>query len=103
MRPAVQCTVTADPNDSTGFWAYASFSDIDGKSWTFHEKTPVLFVAGLPLPAAGHILCTILERTPGPDGRDVLTISTEFPCDIPSLEGETYVFRIAGDQLEHVE
>ena len=76
--------------------------DALGNTHTFENKVPVIALdhldANSELPSEGVLACEILERWTGADGRDLATINTERPWDIPSTD-DKYHFVVPVDRL----
>ncbi|MCB1056781.1 MAG: hypothetical protein KDD11_14865 [Acidobacteria bacterium] len=86
-------------------WVECSFRDLHGVEHRFREKAPVVsgsaLDAGSAYPQPGLLGCVVLERTPGDDGRTVVSVDTERPWGIESVEGRTR-FEVAPEDLVEV-
>jgi hypothetical protein len=92
-RAAVRCTVTALLGAEPREFVTASFADIEGRRWEFHDKPEIFLSTPEPLPATGGIRCKVLEA--GPYG---YRVSTATPDGLEAVNGET-TFLIPADSL----
>ncbi len=87
----VQITIFRYADDSQPGWVECILTDVRGQEWRFIEKVPVVTRADLDAsstyPQSGVIACQIIDRRLAPDGREVVTIDTSLPWDIPSTSG----------------
>jgi hypothetical protein len=88
-------------DDPPGF-VECQFTDAFGKTWTIHEKLPV--VAGAlvspdgPFPQPAIVACTVLSRTSDGTGNGIVKITTESPWGIEAVDG-TKQFEVFASQL----
>lgn len=101
---AVACSVVrwVDEVDGWPGCVEARLTDADGRTWVIIEKGPVVggpdFHAKTAYPVPGWLACQILTRGTDSAGEPVVTVSTELPWHIESVEGET-VFKVRATQL----
>ncbi len=79
------------------------FCDSNGDRDTIIEKAPIISLeildADSQYPRPGVVRCVILSRSLDDDGRNLVTISTEHPDFIESIEGTT-TFVVLENQLD---
>ena len=99
----VRVTIVAFINEAFPGWVECELVDARGRTWKFHEKVPVVSTEDLWIaseyPQQCLIRCTVLERKPDADGREIVTIDTTRPWGIESTEAAT-VFDVFAEQLE---
>ena len=99
----VRVTIAAFIDEGFPGWVECWLVDVDGHIWKFHEKVPIVTAKQLwtdsEYPQPGWIACTVPESKPDPSGRLVLTIDTNSPWAVESVEGTT-VFEVFAEQLE---
>jgi hypothetical protein len=100
---SVRVTIAAFVDEGFPGWVECWLVDVDGHIWKFHEKVPIVTAKQLwtdsEYPQPGWIACTVLQSKPDPSGRLVLTIDTNSPWAVESVEGTT-VFEVFAEQLE---
>lgn len=88
-------------DDVPGF-VECEFADVEGRTWLFKEKVPVVSAESIDrsssFPCPGVIACRIIGSEPGSDGRDEVEVDTMGPWGVESVEGVSR-FRIFSDQL----
>jgi hypothetical protein len=83
-------------------WVECSFLDDAGSEHRVREKAPVVssadLHAGSRYPQPGIIGCTVLRRHRAADGHEVVTVETEQPWGIESVEGRSQ-FEVRAESL----
>lgn len=101
--PAVLVTISRFTDEGFPGWVEFLLVDVQGRTWTFNEKLPVVSTEVLwtdsEYPRQGSIACTILSRKADEAGRQIVTIDSDRPWGIESTEGST-VFDVFAEQLE---
>ena len=73
-------------------WVECSFLDNRGDEHRFVEKAPVVssdLHAGSPFPQSGFVGCTVVRRYTAESGRSVVSVDTDQPWGIESVEGKS--------------
>jgi hypothetical protein len=100
---SVRVTIAGFIDEHQPGWVECLLVDVHGRTWKIHEKIPVVssedLTADSKYPKQGIVGCTVLARTANATGREVVTIGTERPWGIESIEGNT-VFEVFAEQLE---
>ncbi|MGW3912418.1 hypothetical protein ACWEBX_12980 [Streptomyces sp. NPDC005070] len=91
-----------DDDDFYPGWVEVRLTDARGREWVFFDKPPIfgggdVLSAKATYPIAVTIDCVILSRTSGPDGNEVITISTGGRPE--ATEGDRSEFDVRPDQL----
>ena len=98
----VKITILRYADDSQPGWVECILTDVHGQEWRFIEKVPVVTRADLDAasryPQSGVIACQIIDRRLALDDREVVTIDTSVPWDIPFTSGQTR-FDVSPNQL----
>lgn len=99
---AVKVTITRVVDSSQPGWIECLLTDIDGVSWSFIEKIPVITLDdldnGSKYPLEGSVACSIVKTGFDSLGKEVITIDTGLPWHIESTAGTTQ-FVVYPDQL----
>lgn len=79
-------------NDNPGF-VECRFTDVHKREWIIHEKVPVITLDDLDensiYPQPGFIGCTLLNKWTDDSGRTILTVSSELPWHIETVDEQT--------------
>jgi len=82
--------ITAYTDNENPGWVSCEFNDIYGKTHFFIEKVPVVTTLKLdlnsPYPQEGIIQCLEVKRTLNQNGMTMITVNSEKPWGIESLE-----------------
>jgi hypothetical protein len=74
-------------------WVECSFLDHQGEEHRFREKVPMVssadLHAGSPFPQPGVIGCTVVRRSIDESGRSVVSVDTDQPWGIESIDGRS--------------
>ena len=99
---AVQIQITRYTNDDCPGFVECRLTDAWGTEWLFEEKVPVVAYEelddGSDYPQPGVFHCEIVGRRTDENGRQIVTIDTEKPWGIESVDGTTK-FEIFSDLL----
>lgn len=91
--------------DNPGF-VECKFTDAWNREWVVHEKVPVVTLDSLDAtsiyPQAGNIGCTVLQKWTDVDGRAIVTVSSELPWHIETVDEQTQ-FDLLLDQLDELD
>src|SRR5215510_8744825 len=86
-------------------WVECTLVDALGVKHMFVEKVPVVtevhLDAGISYPQPGVIACVVIERSERNDGRQVVHIDTQRPCDVVSTAGKNR-FEVFPEQLREI-
>ena len=89
-------------SDDNPGWVECEFTDVDGRTWLFREKWPVvsseLIDGTSAFPCPGVIACQVIGSKSGNDARDEIEVDTTQPWGVESVEGVSR-FRVFSDQL----
>jgi hypothetical protein len=96
-------TIVSFVDESFPGWVEFQLEDVHGRLWKFQEKVPVItsedLWANSEYPREGAVACTILERKTDSAGRKILTIATNRPWGVESIDG-TAIFEVLAKQVE---
>lgn len=98
----IKCRITSFISDDQPGFIECKFHDAWNEEHTFHEKAPVITNEHIdsesPYPLNGNIGCTVLDSWEDNRGRSIVSVSTETPWGIESVEGVTK-FDVLRDQI----
>lgn len=105
MLKAIRIKITSFiGNDQLGF-VECKFHDAWNNKYTIHDKIPIVtkkyLDANSEYPQEGLIACEIVKKWVDKDGRKILTVSTEKPWAVETINGLTE-FDILEEQLIEV-
>lgn len=79
--------------------------DARNRRWVFRDKAPMfervpsqLFTSGASYPVEALIACTVTAIEGGGGGRPIVTIATDKPWGLESVDGQ-HSFEVTADQL----
>jgi hypothetical protein len=96
----IKITIDRFISDAQPGWVECRFKDVWGKEFTFEEKVPVIkhLDEKSAYPQMGVIACEVVREWEDKSGRKLVTITTDKPWGIETIEGLTE-FDIAKDDL----
>ena len=84
-------------------WVECLLKDANGRTWTFHEKIPVVTAEDIwtdsCFPIRGVVGCEVTGRKTDSLGRAILTVDSRTPWGIESIEGNT-IFDVFAEQIK---
>lgn len=98
---SVRCELLEPPGGRTEYdqRVTVSLTDVDGRAWHFEDKWVIFCHRENPPAAECVIRCELLSTSGVADGREVCTISTEWPDHVNAVDSGETLFRVYREQL----
>ena len=85
-------------------WVACEFTDATGQQHTIIDKVPIVSLEDLDAssqyPRSGSVPCSVLEKSRGADGVQLVRVTTSEPVPIDTVEGKSEFVVIASEVNE---